>query len=503
MSSVFQFDYKNLGLQTDSYKLTHIYGNKNLQLTKTYAWIGGRKGTNGPDYQVAVGQQHIAATIKSFKLTTKDVDVMDMISTEHLGPGIFNRTPFDKIVENGGYIPMKIYAVPEGTIVPRGVAIMIVESTSAPELVPFLEAHLQRIWYPTSVATRTTEFRNVVHKFLLMTTEPEKAKQIFPFCIHDFGTRACSTNEQSEIGGLAALEAGILGSDNLPAIMYAMRLMPDIEIGASSDKIKIPAYSVAAGEHNVAFSFGELKEMEPVETALEKYKKGIVSWPIDSFNSQRFVESMVKPGKYRDLLMARDGKFVFRPDSPWEKGMSHAETVFACLKCIELNLSDLDPTNGGIKINAKGYAVLPDWLGIIYGDSVTVNDVYDIYSLITQHNWSAENIVFGVGGNLLQNNITRGWLDFAMKCSQQTYLDIETGEIKVMDVGKKTPGKESPTGRFKVIQRDGKIQMVSENDGPEPNMMIRYYEDGEIFNFEPLQTIRDRVASYTNFNFDK
>ena len=211
---------------------------------------------------------------------------------------------------------------------------------------------------------------------------------------------------------------------------------------------------------------------------------------------------MVKPGEYRDLLMARDGKFVFRPDSPWERGMSHAETVLACFKCIELNLSDLNPENGGIKVNKKGFLVLPDWLGIIYGDSVTVNDVNDIYSLITRHNWSAENIVFGVGGNLLQNNITRGLLDFAMKCSQQTYLDIETGETKVMDVGKKTPGKESPTGRFKVIQRDGKIQMVSEDDGPEPNMMIRYYEDGEIFNFEPLQIIRDRVASYTNFNFE-
>jgi len=500
--SIFNFHYKNVGLQTDSYKLTHVYGNQNRRLTKTYAWIGGRRGTSGPDYQVAVGQQHIAATIKSLLLKKEDVDIMEMISTEHLGPGVFNRSQFDEIVENGGYLPMKIDAIPEGTIVPRGVAIMKVESTSAPELVPFLEAHLQRIWYPTSVATRVTEFRTVVHKFLLMTTEPEKAKQIFPFCIHDFGTRACTTNEQSEIGGLAALEAGILGSDNLPAIMYAMRLMPDMEVDASSNKIKMPAYSVPAGEHNVAFSCGEDGEMKPVETALKKYKKVIVSWPIDSFNSQRFVENMVKPGEYRDLLMARDGKFVFRPDSPWERGMSHAETVLACFKCIELNLSDLNPENGGIKVNKKGFLVLPDWLGIIYGDSVTVNDVNDIYSLITRHNWSAENIVFGVGGNLLQNNITRGLLDFAMKCSQQTYLDIETGETKVMDVGKKTPGKESPTGRFKVIQRDGKIQMVSEDDGPEPNMMIRYYEDGEIFNFEPLQIIRDRVASYTNFNFE-
>jgi nicotinamide phosphoribosyltransferase len=285
-----------------------------------------------------------------------------------------------------------------------------------------------------------------------------------------------------------------------------MKLVPDID--DATGKPKMPAFSVPAGEHNVAFSRGEDGEMVPVEIALDKYPTGFLSWPIDTYDTLRFVDRVTQPGALRDRLMARKGKFVLRPDSPVLNAdgskMNHAQTNAAIFARVKANLSDLTPETGGIKVNAKGYFVLPDWLGVIYGDSVTVDDVEDIYALLTDdtNKWSAENIVFGVGGNLLQNNVTRGWLDFAMKCSQQTYLNDATGELLVLDVGKKTPGKVSPVGRQKVITRDGKIKMVPEADGPETNMMVCYYEDGLLYNFEPLQVIRDRVASYTGFTFD-
>jgi nicotinamide phosphoribosyltransferase len=492
----------NILTECDTYKLTHTYDGNNETLINTYAWIGARKGKSGPNFQVAVGQQHIAATIASYRVTKEQVDEIEEISNQHLGPNVFNRAPFDTIVSNGGYIPMRIWAVPEGTIIPRGVASIIVESTTVPEIVPFLEAHLQRIWYPTSVATRTTEYRMVVHKYLNKTTCPKVASACFPFRIHDFGVRSCATNEQSEIGGLAALEAGNYGTDNIPALCYAMKLMPDIN--PDTMKPKMPAFSVPAGEHNVAFSRGEDDEMIPLEIALDKYPTGFLSWPIDSFDSERFVDRLTMPGDLRNRLMTRDGKFVFRPDSSWKLGMPHAETVVELFKCITKNLSDLTPETGGIKVNSKGYFVLPDWLGVIYGDSVTVDDVTDIYNLMTNdtNKWSAENIVFGVGGNLLQNTVTRGWLDFAMKCSQQIYRSDITGEQIVRNVGKNTPGKVSPVGRLKVIERDGKFTMVAEDDGIESNIMKCYYEDGNLYNFESLQTIRDRVASYTKFTFE-
>jgi len=496
----------NILEETDSYKPSHIYNGKGKTLIHIYAWIGSRVGKDGPDFQVAVGQQHIAATIASYRLTKEHVDSMVETCAAHFGVPTFNRDPYDKIVAAGGRIPMRILAVPEGTVLPRGVACIVIESTACPEIVPFLEAHLQRIWYSTAVATRTIEYRIKAFNYLKKTTEAATATACFPFRIHDFGVRACASKEQAKIGGLAALEVGNLGTDNIPALKYAQLLMPDID--PSTGKPKMPAFSVPAGEHNVAYSRGEEFEMEPVEIALDSHD-GLISWPIDTYNTLRFVDRATQPGPFRDRLMARSrGKFILRPDSPILDAsgakMDHANTIVSIFERIRANLSDLTPTTGGIRINSRGYFVLPDWLGMIYGDSVTVIDVENIYALMTAEpsKWSAENIVFGVGGNLLQNTITRGWLDFAMKTSQQVYHDDATGHTIVMDVGKKTPGKESPVGRQKVINRGGRIMMVPEADGPEPNMMVCYYEDGHLFNFESLDTIRRRVASQMGFNFD-
>ena len=495
----------NILEESDSYKPTHLYSGKGRTLLHVYAWIGSRVGKDGPDFNIFVGQQHIAATIASYRLTKEHVDSMVETCAAHFGVATFNREPYDKIVAAGGRIPMRIWGVREGTKLPRGVYGLIVESTSCPEILLFLEAHLQRIWYSTGVATRTMEYRIQAFINLKKTTEAATATACFPFRIHDFGVRACASKEQAKIGGLAALEVGNLGTDNIPALKYAQLLMPDID--PSTGKPKMPAFSVPAGEHNVAYSRGEEHEMEPVEIALDAYS-GLLSWPIDTYNTVRFVDRVTQPGPFRDRLMARAGKFILRPDSPIVDAsgakMDHANTIVTIFERIRANLSDLTPATGGIRMNSKGYFVLPDWLGMIYGDSVTVKDVEDIYALITAepYKWSAENIVFGVGGNLLQNTVTRGWLDFAMKSSQQIYRDDATGEMIVMDVGKKTPGKESPVGRLKVINREGRIVMVPESDGPEPNMMVCYYDGGSLYNFESLDTIRARVASQMGFHFD-
>jgi hypothetical protein len=63
-------------------------------------------------------------------------------------------------------------------------------------------------------------------------------------------------------------------------------------------------------------------------------------------------------------------------------------------------------------------------------------------------------------------------------------------------VGKKAPGKVSPVGRQKVIIRDGRIQMVREDDGPEPCIMRTIYADGDRYHLSSLQEVRDRVASF-------
>lgn len=498
----------NILLQSDSYKLGHskLFGGNDRTLLSTYAWIAGRKGSKGSSFVVAVGQQHIAALIASFRVTKDHVDEMEALTKAHIGPVPFNRAPWDKIVELGGRIPMKIRAVPEGTVVPRGVAIMIVECNDVPEIGPFLESHLQRIWAPSTVATTAVNYRIVGFKHLARTAEAGAAAGIFPFYFHDFSVRACVTQQEAQIKGLATLEAGWLGTDNVPALSYAMQLMPDI---GEDGKAKMPAFSVVAAEHNVGFSRGKEGEFKVFLDALEKTPRGIFSWMVDTYDTLNFIRTTLSLGLIRDAIIARwqkgvdedyFAKLVLRPDSPVLSSdgqkLDHAHTCEVIFKCIEECLSDLTAAGKGITANKKGFKELPPWLGSIYGDSVTVKDVDDILTLLTndENKWSATNMIFGVGGNLV--NARRGDLDFAMKCSRQIYRDDNTGEILSLDVGKEAPGKVSPVGRQKIIIRGGQLQMVREDDGPETCIMQTYYEDGRLYNFEPLQVIRDRVASH-------
>jgi nicotinamide phosphoribosyltransferase len=484
-------------LIADSYKISQqvkMYDSKTETLIRTYAHVTPRVGKSGPDHVVAVGQMHTAALMASMTVKPEHIAEAHAFSDAHFGPGVFSEAPWKNIISNGGKIPMIIKALPEGTVVPRGVPIMIIESTSEASTVPFFEGQLQRIHYPTSVATRANEYRTVVNKWLNLTVDPDLIPIIFPSRIHDFGVRACPSEEAAKIGGMAALEAGLGGTDNVPGTVYTMKLMPNT---------RMPAHSVPADEHNGAMSRGEDGEFITLEIVLDAYPTGYLSYPIDTYNTMNFIDKVTLPGELRSRLMARNGTFVMRPDSALinidGSKMSHGETIRAIFNRIKTNLADLSPENGGINMNSLGYQVLPNWLKIIYGDSVTVNDVNNIYTLLAMDKWSAENIVYGVGGNLLQVDITRGWLDFAMKCSQQTYRNNTTGEIIKRDVCKKTPGKVSPAGRIKVITRAGRIQMVPEDDGPEPDMMVVYYKDGELFNFESLETVRERVKSYVGF----
>ena len=492
----------NPGTLVDSYKLTHLFKGRGFTLFLTYAHITPRNNGKGPSYAVAVGQQHIAATMASFTIRPEFGRQLASFSEKHhFMPGVFDHSMFDRIAAAGGKIPMRIRGVPEGTVVPRGVPVLIVESTTEAQAVPFFEAQLQRIWYPTSVATRATEYRTVVNEFLQLTVDPELIEVIRPYTIHEMGARGTPSEDSAKIGGLAAREAGIGGTDTHAGMFYAMELMPDIDPATGTPIV--PAASVPAGEHNVAMSWGESGESIPFENTLDRYPTGLLSWPIDTFDSLRFVDSVTKPGALRSRLMARKGKLVLRPDSPLVhpsgRKMTHGETIRAIFARVRENLSDLDASTGGIKTNKRGFLVFPDWLGCIYGDSLTTDDVRDIYTSILADNWSAQNMVFGVGGNLLQRNIERGTLDFAMKCSQQVYRNDATGELEVRDVGKKTPGKVSPVGRFKVVLREGRHQMVAEDDGPEPDIMVTYYEDGKLYNFEPLATIRARVKAGVGF----
>jgi len=495
-------------LQTDSYKgsqfnmFNDVKPDKNgdkQRLVDMYAFIEPRKGARDP-YIVVAGTQRIANTLATIRLTEKHI--MEAIwfysrhfsTPTHSGKYHFNPLPWLKVVfEYNGCLPLKLSAIPDGTIIPIAVPICTLESTDedCAQLVSHFEGLVQKAyWYPSTVATNGLGFSKVIKDALKTTASPEVMNGWLPFAIQDFGYRGCTSEDAAIIGGGAALYV-TMGSDTIPAIVDTMINSKTLN--------EMAGYSVAACEHNQAFSRGRDGEFDFIENLLEVYPNGILSVVADTFDLRKNVET-VTSGKLRDLIMTRDGTYVIRPDSQLlnDDGseMSPAETISTIFSIMGKNLEQF------ITVNNRGFKVLPKQYKVIYGDGLNIPKIKDILDYMVRDGWCATNIIFGIGGNLLQN-INRDTERFAMKSSQQVFeITNIDGSVRkeVRNVGKETPGKESKRGKFHVGCIDGTIQCNDINDPKVigiPNMLVHYCINGNICNsFDNINTIRDRVNQY-------
>jgi len=77
-----------------------------------------------------------------------------------------------------GYIPVTIKAIPEGTLVPTGHPLVTVESTDpkVPWIAGFLETLLMKVWYPTTVATKSYYVKQML-AYYIATEEQHNAAE--------------------------------------------------------------------------------------------------------------------------------------------------------------------------------------------------------------------------------------------------------------------------------------------------------------------------------------
>ena len=495
----------NFIIDTDSYKVGHpnMYGRnvfKNgskMKLVRMYDYLGPRVGGEFSEI-VTAGTQHVAKILANIRITKENVDEAESFYTGHLGPGVFDRTPWDIVVTRyGGCLPLKFSALPEGTIVPLGTPMVTVESTDeyCPTLVSHFEALVQKyVWYMSTVATKSLEFSKTIYSFWKDCVDPEVIGAVFGFVHHDFGHRATTSTEASQIGGASHLYIS-LGSDTVPGVKYIMNNMGEPD---GNGGVKMPGFSVRATEHSVMTSRGREGEMDVLDDILKSTPTdAILSCVADSYDLLNFV-NVVTTGTFKDFIMHRKGKFVIRPDSSLIKDgvkLSSAETVLECLKIMEINLKE------HITRNQKGLNVLPKQYGLIIGDGLNIKKVHDILKLMVTNQWSPENIVFGTGGNLLQVDITREVGNFAMKASQLEFLvEYEDGSPAtriINDIAKETPGKESIKGRVQVSLVDGKMVTVPEGSIPEPNLLYTLSMNGNIcVPLDHIGTIRQRIKAH-------
>ncbi|XP_072027111.1 nicotinamide phosphoribosyltransferase-like [Amphiura filiformis] len=457
----------NVVLCTDSYKVTHHHQYP-PGTTNVYSYFESRGG-KFPE-TVFFGLQYIIKRWLVGQVVTKEkIQEAKEFYKVHFGYDVFNEQGWMHIVEkHNGHLPIRIKAVPEGTMVPVKNVLFTVENTDpeVPWLTNWFETLLVQAWYPMTVATNSRAMKSIIAKYLYETADNMDG---LPFKLHDFGFRGASSVETAAIGGASHL-VNSMGTDTVAGLVMAKKFY-------SCD---MAGFSIPAAEHSTITTWGKSGEKEAFKNMLQKFNTGLVAVVSDSFDIFNAVES-VWGKELKELVMERGrngGTLVIRPDSG-----DPPEVVVKVL--------DLLGKNFPITTNSKGYQLLPPYLRVIQGDGISYETLDSILSNMEKHKWSADNVAFGCGGALLQR-LNRDTQKCAYKCS---YCEVNGEGRNVYKEPITDLGKKSKKGKLS-LERDDKGVLVTIQEGkgsPEKDLLVPVFENGKLLVDQTFAEIRQRA----------
>lgn len=466
---------KNRILDTDSYKTSH-YLQYPPDTERVFSYLESRGSERDWQSSLFFGLQYILKEYFDDPISYEEFYEAAAIVPKHGVP--FNQEGWQKLIDkHRGRLPLRIRAVPEGSVVPLHNALMTVENTD-PEffwLTSYFETQLMRVWYPITVATQSYYLKKLIYSFLEKTAD-DPANEIL-FKLHDFGARGVSSAESAAIGGAAHL-VNFRGTDTI----IAMRLLRDYY------SHEVSAYSIPAAEHSTMTSWGREHEVDAYRNMLKVYAKpgSLVAVVSDSWDIYNAVEK-IWGETLRQEIVDSGATIVIRPDS--------GEPVEVVSKVINLLAGKFGTTE-----NSKGFRVLNN-VRVIQGDGVNPDSIKAILENVTAQGFSATNLAFGMGGALLQK-VDRDTLKFAFKCSaimrggkwQDVYKDPVTDT-----------GKRSKRGRLDLIKHENESGVTSyetirlddlTRDEHASTGMRTVFQDGEIYysSDDSLETVRARAS---------
>ncbi len=455
---------KNIILNVDSYKASH-YMQYPPGTTEVSSYIEARGG----QYQDAVffGLQMFIKEYLTKPVSHEDVDEAKAIFSAHGVP--FNEAGWRNIVDkHKGYLPVEIQAVAEGTVMPVRNAMVQVVNTDPDSawLTSYVETALLRaVWYPTTVATRSWNSRQIILRYLQETADSDAG---LDFKLHDFGARGATTEEAAAVGGAAHL-VNFQGTDTISGIMAARRYYAADMAG----------FSIPAAEHSTITSWGSENETAAYANMLEQFSGPgkLLAVVSDSYDLWNAIDN-IWGSELKESVENSGGTLIIRPDS--------GDPVSIVVETIERLMSRF-----GFSMNSKGYRVLPDYVRVIQGDGISQKTIGEILEAMKQRLQSADNIAFGMGGELLQK-VNRDTMQFAMKASaakvngewRDVYKDPVTDQ-----------GKRSKKGRLAVVkQSNGAIETIREEQlGQRTNMLVAVFRNGEVLKEYSFSEVRERA----------
>lgn len=433
---------QNIILDADSYKPSH-FNMYPSGTTAQYAYGEARKPNKTIipfGFQMSI-KKHLLNPI-----TQDNIDEAEELLAAHGLP--FNRSGWEKILnEYGGLLPITIKCVPEGSITQSRTPLYSIESND-PELYwlpSYIESMWQRsVWYPTTIASN--DYINYSRLKKEYSRSSDNMHNL-NYALHDFGARGVSSQETSEIGGLAHL-LYFRGTDNLVALRAARKYYNEPMAG----------HSIRATEHSIQCAYGKHNQIDYIGNILNSCKnEEVISIVLDGYDIYRDTEALCI--HFKNLILEKNLHVVIRPDSgdPYD-------IIPKLIRVIDYHF--------GHTSNSKGYNVLNN-ISLIQGDGIDSDAIEGLSARISTLGFAAETLVYGSGGGLLQK-VNRDTYSFAQKTSAMEINGawIDTVKDPITDSGKKSKG-----GRF---------------DGAN---LVTYYENGKLLIDESLDIIRARAIT--------
>jgi nicotinamide phosphoribosyltransferase len=479
---------RNVPLNTDAYKVSHY-----LQYPPGTQHISSYIESRGGKYDnvMSFGMQAFIKEYLTKPITRDDVDFAEKILKDGMNLP-FNREGWEYIIDtHGGYLPVEIETVDEGTVLPnKNVMTQIVNTDpNCPWLTSYLETSLLRAaWFPNTVATVSWNTKQIIKKHMEKTSDNLLG---LPFKLNDFGARGTSSNESAALGGMSHL-VNFAGSDTVMGIVAA-----NVYYGYTPEKQGVPA-----AEHSTITSWGKDREKDAYENMLKQFsgEGKIVAVVSDSYDLWNAVGN-IWGGELKEQVVNNGGLVVIRPDS--------GDPVEVVCKTLDI-LSD----KFGTEDNSKGYKVLPPYIRVIQGDGVSPQSIDAILTAMEEKGYSADNVVFGMGGELLQK-LDRDTQKYAMKASAirieeaegvttdfiRSAFDIEGNWHDVYKDPKTDPGKKSKRGILALTydENAGYITVRRDELAGRPNLLKTIFRNGKLLSEVTFDDVRSKADESTRY----
>lgn len=441
-----------------------------------------------------------------------------------------------------GYLPLEVWAVPEGTLIPDGCPQSMIFNTHPdfgwlPQFVEDLWS--MHSWLPSTSATTAYYRRVAAEKYFRKYSDNPSAGH---YLCGDFSMRGMTGHEAAAISG-----AGHLLSFVNTATIDANRILEQY-YGADLEKnppgFGLPSLEHSVVEKGVAYFLQKLRnnDLTPlyipyvnkakqaqwdntliaemcfiIYLLTEVQPTGNFTYVSDTYDYWGVVGKILPTIK--DLIMDRDGRFILRPDSgnPVDVILGTKDFRYKVSdnldnngQCIPSDVAEeygtlrcLFFTFGGIK-NAKKKFLLDTHIGLIYGDAITAERQEQILSGAVELGFSPENVKLGIGAYTYQF-VTRDTRGYAIKAVDCVIEGI--GEIPIFKEPKTDSSKKSQKGAVVVEGYDYHGCITKWTDGftleealiHENQLMRRVFRDEFSYNKETIYDIRRRLWGCMEF----